>query len=68
MTRNDLEHLDFVFNKKPNKFNFSFTRMCIAKGYIEVLEWWKQLELVALFCNATYNGQWEIMESLYKNG
>jgi hypothetical protein len=38
--------LDFMFNKKPNEFNLSFTRMCIAKGYIEVQEWWKQLELV----------------------
>jgi hypothetical protein len=35
--------LDFMFNKKPNEFNLSFTRMCIAKGYIEVQEWWMSI-------------------------
>jgi hypothetical protein len=56
VARTNLELLDFILNKKPNEFNFSFTRMCIAKGYIEVLEWWKQMELVELFCNAAYSG------------
>jgi hypothetical protein len=64
VARTDLELLDFIFNKKPNEFNFSFTRMCIAEGHIEVLEWWKQMELVVHFCNASYNGQWEFMDSL----
>ncbi len=41
VARTNLELLDFILNKKPNEFNLSFTRMCIAKGYIEVLEWWK---------------------------
>jgi hypothetical protein len=68
VARSDLQLLDFIFNKKPNEFNLSFTRMCIAKGYIEVLEWWKQMELVVLFCNAAYRGQWRMMDSLYMNG
>jgi hypothetical protein len=46
VARTNLELLDFIFNKKPNKFNLSFTTMCVAKGYIEVLEWWKQTECV----------------------
>jgi hypothetical protein len=37
--RTDLELLEFLLNKKPNEFNSSFARMCVAKGYIEVLEW-----------------------------
>jgi hypothetical protein len=66
VARTDLELLDFILNKKPNEFNLSFTRMCIAKGYIEVLEWWKQMKLVELFCDAAYSGQWRMMDSLYE--
>jgi hypothetical protein len=46
VARTDLELLDFLLNKKPNEFNLNFARMCVANGYIEVLEWWKQMELV----------------------
>jgi hypothetical protein len=45
-----------VGDKKPNEFNLTFTRMCISKGYIDVLSWGKETELFELFCNAAYNG------------
>jgi hypothetical protein len=35
--RFDVELMNFIFNKKPNEFNLSFTRMCISKGYFYVL-------------------------------
>ena len=68
VARTNLELLDFLLKKKPNEFNLSFTRMCVTKGYIEVLEWWKEMELVELFCNAVYSGQWRMLDSLYENG
>jgi hypothetical protein len=68
VARTDLELFNFIFNKKPNDFNLSFTTMCVAKGYTEVLEWWKQTELVELFCDAAYSEQWRMMDSLYMNG
>jgi hypothetical protein len=68
VARTDLELLDFLLNKKPNEFNLNFARMCVANGYIEVLEWWKQMELVELFCDAAYSGQWRMLDSLYVNG
>jgi hypothetical protein len=47
--RNDWELLDFLLNKKLNEFDLSFTTMCARDGFIEVLEWWKQMELIELF-------------------
>jgi hypothetical protein len=65
--RNDRELLDFFLNKKPTKFNLSFTRMCVREGFIEALEWWKNAELIALFADATYSGQLRMLDSLYEN-
>jgi hypothetical protein len=44
--RNDRELLDFLLKKIPNKFNLSFTKMCVKEGFIEVVDWWKEVELV----------------------
>jgi hypothetical protein len=62
--RFDVELLYFIFKKKPNEVNLSFTRMCIFKGYFYVLNWWKEMELLELFCDAAYNGQCKILEVL----
>ena len=45
----------------------SLTRMCVREGFIEVLEQWKQMELIELFSKAAYSGQWRILDSLYEN-
>jgi hypothetical protein len=66
--RNDWELLDFIFNKKPTKFNLSFTRMCVREGFIEALEWWKSAELIELFYDPAYSGQWRMLDILYENG
>jgi hypothetical protein len=50
--RFDVELLYFSFNQKPNEFNLSFTRMCISKGNFYALNWWKEMELLELFCDA----------------
>ena len=42
--------------------------MCISNGYIEALEWCKQVELVELFTKALYSEQWGMLDSLYENG
>jgi hypothetical protein len=65
--RTDLEVLDFFLNKKPTKFNLSFTRMCAREGFVVVMEWRKQMELIELFSEAAYGGQWRILDSLYEN-
>ena len=31
--------------------------MCVTKGYIEVLDWWKEMELIELFSIAAHSGQ-----------
>ena len=41
-TRNDWELLDFLLQKKPNKFDLGFKKMCIQEGYIEVIDWWER--------------------------
>jgi hypothetical protein len=66
--RFDAELLNFILKRKPKEFNLSFTRMCISNGYIEVLEWWKQMELVELFTKALYSEQWGMLDSVYENG
>jgi hypothetical protein len=66
--RFDVELLYFIFNKKPNEFNLSFTRMSVSKGYFYVLNWWKEMELLELFCDAAYSGQCKILEVLKNNG
>jgi hypothetical protein len=66
--RFDVELLYFIFNKKPNEFNLSFTRMSVSKGYFYVQNWWKEMELLELFCDAAYNGQCKILEVLKNNG
>jgi hypothetical protein len=60
--------LYFIFNRKPDELNLSFTKLCVSKGYFYALNWWNKKELLELFCNAAYNGQYEIMESLKYNG
>jgi hypothetical protein len=42
--------------------------MCVREAFIEVLEWWKQTELIELFPNSAYSGQWRMLDGLYKNG
>jgi hypothetical protein len=56
VARNDWELLDFLLKKIPNKFNLSFTKMCVREGFIEVVDWWKEVELVELFSEAVYSG------------
>jgi hypothetical protein len=65
--RSNLDVLLFLLKKKPNEFNLSFTRMCASKGYIEVMEWWKEMELIELFIVAVYSGQLRMLDKLYKN-
>ena len=65
--RSNLDVLLFLLKKKPNEFNLSFTRMCASKGYIEVMEWWKEMELIELFIVAAYSGQLRMLDKLYKN-
>jgi hypothetical protein len=59
VARFDVELLYFIFNKKPDELKLSFTRMCISKGYFYVLNWWKEMELLELFCKSvcTFIGQ-----------
>jgi hypothetical protein len=47
--RNNWELLDFLLKKIPNEFNLSFTKMCVREGFIEVMDWWKEVELLELF-------------------
>ncbi len=65
--RTDLDVLLFLFKKKPNEFNLGFTRMCACKGYIEVMEWWKETELRELFIGAANCGQLKMLDKLYEN-
>jgi hypothetical protein len=65
--RTDLELLELILNKKPTEINLSFTRMCAREGFVVVMEWWKQTELIELFSEAAYSGQWRILDSLYEN-
>jgi hypothetical protein len=41
--------------------------MCVREGFIEVMNWWKQTELIELFIEAAYSGQWRMLDNLYKN-
>jgi hypothetical protein len=56
VARNDCELLDFLLNKKPSQFDLRFTRMCIREGFIEVMDWWKSVELIELIKEAAYRG------------
>ena len=62
--RNNWELLDFLLEKKPNQFNFSFTRMCVREGFIKVMDWWKSVELIELIKEAAYRGQWRMLDIL----
>ncbi len=66
--RFDVELLYFILKRKPKELILSFIRMCISNGYIEILEWCKQMELVELFTKALYGEQWGMLDSLYENG
>jgi hypothetical protein len=65
--RNNWELLDFLLKKKPNKVNLSFMRMCVREGFIKVMDWWKSVELIELFSEAVYSGQWRMLDNLYNN-
>jgi hypothetical protein len=65
--RNDWELLDFLLKKKPNEFNLSFTRMCVREGFIKVMDWWKEVELIELIKEAAYSGQWRMLDNMYNN-
>ena len=67
VARTNLDVLFFILNKKPTEFNLSFTRMCVREGFIEVMDWWKQMELIELFIEAAYSGQWRMLDNLYEN-
>jgi hypothetical protein len=65
--RNNWELLDFLLKKIPNEFNLSFTKMCVREGFIEVMDWWKEVELLELFSEAAYSGRWRMLDNLYNN-
>ncbi len=44
------------------------SRMCVREGFIEALEWWKDVELIVLFADIALSGQWRMLDSLYDNG
>jgi hypothetical protein len=67
VARNDQELLDFTLQKKPNEFDLGFKKMCVREGYIEVINWWKEAELIALFIDAACSGQWKMLDKLYEN-
>jgi hypothetical protein len=48
VARNDWELLDFLLQKKPNQFDLSFTKMCVRQGFIKVMDWWREAELIEL--------------------
>jgi hypothetical protein len=65
--RNDWELLDFLLDKKPSQFDLRFTRMCVREGFIEVINWWKEVELIELIREAAYSGRWRMLDNLYNN-
>ena len=67
VARNDWELLDFLLKKIPNEFNLSLTKMCVREGFIEVVDWWKEVELVELFLEAVYSGQRRMLDNLCNN-
>jgi hypothetical protein len=42
--------------------------MCVTNGYTEVLEWWKEMELVEHFADAVHRGQWRMLDCLCEIG
>jgi hypothetical protein len=65
--RKDWALLDFLLQKKPNQFDLSFTRMCVREGFIEVINWWNEEELIQLFIEAARSGQLRMLDKLYEN-
>jgi hypothetical protein len=65
--RNEWELLDFLLQKKPNQFDLSFTKMCVREGFIKVMDWWREAELIELIKEAAYDGQWRMLDNLYNN-
>jgi hypothetical protein len=41
--------------------------MCIQEGYIELIDWWKEEELIQVFIGAACSGQWRMLDKLYEN-
>jgi hypothetical protein len=39
----------------------------ILEGYVEVVDWWKSVELIELTKEAAYSGQWRMLDNLYEN-
>jgi hypothetical protein len=64
VARYNVQLLYFIFEKKTDEFNLSFTTLGVSKGYFYTLNWWKRKELLELFCDAAYNGRCKIMEAL----
>jgi hypothetical protein len=60
----------FFSKKKPHKFNLRLTTMCVTNGYTEVLEWWKETEIVELFGIAVQSPQRMVrmLDCLYEIG
>jgi uncharacterized protein YuzE/virulence-associated protein VapD len=67
VARNNWELLDFLLQKKPNQFDLSFTKMCVREGFIKVMDWWREAELIELIKEAAYDGQWRMLDNLYNN-
>ena len=49
VARFNVQLLYFIFNKKPDEFNLSFTRLCVSKGYFYALNWWKKRNFLSSF-------------------
>jgi hypothetical protein len=64
--RKDWELLDFLLDKKPSQFDLRFTRMCVREGFIEVINWWNEEELIQLFIEAARSGQLRMLDKLYE--
>jgi hypothetical protein len=63
VARNDWSY--WTFFSKRNQM--SFTRMCVREGFIKVMDWWKEVELIELIKEAAYSGQWRMLDNMYNN-
>lgn len=41
--------------------------MCVREGFIEVINWWNEEELIQLFIEAARSGQLRMLDKLYNN-
>jgi hypothetical protein len=55
------------FSKDTKRVQFELYKKCVREGFIKVMDWWKEVELVELFSEAAYSGQWRMLDNLYNN-